>query len=217
MTDFRLLTLSTLTSLEPAGPLPAWLVAANPSEDQIADLGWSGRTGQGYWPIIVADDPAFDSNTHRLSDPVEGKPSRKTSSITVNRKVIALTADELAVRNAARQADLLAYVGTARYAREMAGVAAPGGFRIATDDRSKLLLAGSRIKAEADPTYSTKWKVSPTDRVDVPASQIIAMSDAVLAFVDACFDADAAACAAILAGTITTRAEVDAFIAHALP
>lgn len=99
MTDYRLLNLSTLTPLEPAGPLPAWLVAANPSEAQIADLGWSGRTGQGYFRIIVADDPAFDPDTHRLSDPVEGKPDPDTKTIPAVREVVALTAEEIATRN----------------------------------------------------------------------------------------------------------------------
>jgi len=99
MTDYRLLTLSTLTPLESAGPLPAWLVAANPSEDQITDLGWSGRTGQGYFPIIVADAPAFDPDTHRLSDPVEGEPDPKTKTIPAVREVVTLTADEIAARN----------------------------------------------------------------------------------------------------------------------
>lgn len=96
---YRLLTLSTLTPLEPAGPLPAWLVAANPSDAQIADLGWSGRRDQGYWPIIVANDPPFDPDTHRLSDPVEGKPDAKTKTIPAVREVVALTADEIAARN----------------------------------------------------------------------------------------------------------------------
>lgn len=99
MTDYRLLTLSTLTPLDPAGPLPAWLVAANPSDAQIDDLGWSGRTGQGYFRIVVADDPPFDPNTQRLSDPVEGDPDPKSKTIPAVREVVALTADEIAARN----------------------------------------------------------------------------------------------------------------------
>lgn len=129
--NYRLLTLSTLTPLEPAGPLPAWLVAANPSEAQIADLGWSGRTGQGYWPVIVADDPPFEPDTQRLSDPVESKPDAKTKTIPAVREVVALTAEEIAARNpvpeiisarqffqqlardgACTQAEALAYVQT---------------------------------------------------------------------------------------------------------
>jgi len=97
--NYRLLTLSKLTPLEPAGPLPAWLVAANPSEDQITDLGWSGRTGQSYFRIAIADDPPFDPDTHRLSDPVEGKPDPDTKTIPAVREVVALTADEIAARN----------------------------------------------------------------------------------------------------------------------
>jgi len=212
---YQHILLATLDFMGPPGPV-APEVASWPDEALRNLDGTDERFGlqdTAFWPLVLTS-PAFEPATETLTDEIVGRVADRTAfRVTATRGKRLLTAAELA----ARRAELLAYVGEARYAREMAGVTVPGGFRVATDDRSKLLLAGSRIKAEADPTYSTKWKVSPTDRVEVPASQIIAMSDAVLAFVDACFDADDAACAAILAGTITTRAEVDAFIAHALP
>lgn len=104
---------------------------------------------------------------------------------------------------------LYAYAANVRYEREIGGITL-AGMSVATDDRSKLLLAGARIKAEADPSYTTRWKVSNTDRVDIPAAQIVAMSDAVLAWVDRTFDAYDKVANLIAAGTVRTPAEIDA-------
>jgi len=43
------------------------------------------------------------------------------------------------------------------------------------------------------------------------ASQIVAISDAVLAHVDACFSAESSVLTAIDSGTIATMADIDAF------
>lgn len=106
-------------------------------------------------------------------------------------------------------AGLYGYAANVRYEREVGGIAV-GGMLLATDDRSKLLLAGARIKAEADPAYTTRWKVSNTERVDIPAAQIVAMSDAVLAWVDRTFDAYDKVADLIAAGTARTPAAIDA-------
>lgn len=67
------------------------------------------------------------------------------------------------------------------------------GQRIATDDRSKTLLAGARAAAETalatGQAYQINWKGS-TGWVVLSAAEIIAMSDAVRAFVQSCFDTE---------------------------
>ncbi|GJD53427.1 hypothetical protein OPKNFCMD_6202 [Methylobacterium crusticola] len=95
---------------------------------------------------------------------------------------------------------------------EQGGVAVPavGGLRIATDDRSKTLVLGARMAALADPGFTTTWFALDGSRHALRAPEVVAISDAVLAHVAACFAARAAVEAAIEAGTVTTSAEVAA-------
>ena len=72
-----------------------------------------------------------------------------------------------------------------RYSIEIGGVYA-GGVTIATDDRSKSLLTGARVRAEADNTRTFKWK-GVDGFVELTAAQIIAISDIVAEFVEHCF------------------------------
>ncbi|MTW19462.1 DUF4376 domain-containing protein [Rhodoplanes serenus] len=108
--------------------------------------------------------------------------------------------------------DLAAYAADARWRRETGGIVV-GGIPIATDDRSKLLIAGARIHAEVDPAWSTVWTTADGVRHPVTAAQVIAISAAVLAHVDAAFRLYDEVVAAIDAGTITTPAEIDAAFA----
>jgi hypothetical protein len=109
-------------------------------------------------------------------------------------------------------ADLAGYAADIRWRKEVGGIVV-GGVPVATDDRSKLLIAGARIKADANPEFTTKWK-SDSGFVLIDAATIIAISDAVLAHVDSCFDTENEVMAAIDAGTITTREQIDAALAE---
>jgi hypothetical protein len=110
--------------------------------------------------------------------------------------------------------DLVDYAADARWRREVGGIVV-GGITIATDDRSKLLIAGARTHAEADPAWSTVWTAADGVRHPVSAAQVIAISAAVLGHVDAAFRLYDEVVAAIDAGTITTPAEIDAAFAVA--
>lgn len=105
--------------------------------------------------------------------------------------------------------DLYAYAADKRWRIETGGITV-GGVPVATDDRSKTMIMGARIKADADPNYTVGWKTE-AGFVTLNATQIVAISDAVLAHVDACFDAEAAVLAGIDAGNIATIAAIDAF------
>ncbi|WP_269929939.1 DUF4376 domain-containing protein [Aminobacter sp. HY435] len=85
-----------------------------------------------------------------------------------------------------RAAKLVA-LAAKRWAVETGGIVV-GGFPIYTDDRSKLMVTGARIKADADPAFTTKWVAADGTRTAVDATTIIAISDAMLGHVDACFD-----------------------------
>lgn len=72
------------------------------------------------------------------------------------------------------------------------------------------MIMGARIKADADPDYSVGWKTD-AGFVRLTAEQIVGISGAVLAHVDACFAAEADAFAGIGVGAIETIADIDAF------
>lgn len=113
--------------------------------------------------------------------------------------------------SAARQPlpmDLGEYASSKRWRVETGGITV-AGVPVATDDRSKTMIMGARIKADADEGYSVGWKGADGSFVTLAAPQIIAISDAVLAHVDACFLAEAAVAAAIADGDITTTQQVD--------
>lgn len=105
--------------------------------------------------------------------------------------------------------DLAAYTAARRWQKEVGGISV-AGVAVATDDRSKMMIMGARLKAAADPGFSTGWKIAGGGFVRLGAAELIAISDAVLAHVDACFAIEAALLSAIAAGTITTTAGIDA-------
>ncbi|BBF92351.1 DUF4376 domain-containing protein [Blastochloris tepida] len=104
--------------------------------------------------------------------------------------------------------DLVAYAEDAKWRKETGGIAV-AGIQVATDDRSKLMIAGARIKAAADPAWTTQWHIGGGVLVPLTAPEVIAISDAVLAHVDKCFAIFGSVVAAIAAGTVTTTAEID--------
>ena len=109
----------------------------------------------------------------------------------------------------ATKARLLAFAADKRWRVETGGITV-GGVPLSTDDRSKLMITGARIKADNDPDFTTPWVAADGSVSTVNAATIIAISDAVLAHVAACFAAYDGIKADIEAGSITTAAEIDA-------
>lgn len=103
--------------------------------------------------------------------------------------------------------DLGAYAAAKRYDAETGGIVV-AGMIVATDDRSKTLLAGARIKADSDVNHTVRFKTG-AGFVTLDAAQIVTVSDAVLEHVQACFDAEGDILAAIGDGTVTTVAQID--------
>lgn len=114
----------------------------------------------------------------------------------------------IAALPAARKSHLIAYASSARYTREIAGITVSGA-KIATDDRSKQMIQGARIAADADSTFTTPWVTADGTIQTMNAAAIIAVSNAVLAHVRACFVTFADVVNSIDAGTITTPLQVD--------
>lgn len=109
---------------------------------------------------------------------------------------------------AARKLALLGYARLRRWQIETGGIVVEG-MPVATDDRSKLMISGARTSADADPDFTTSWDAGAVD-VDLDAEQIIAISDAVRNHVAGVFAKFKTIRAGIEAGTISSKAQVDA-------
>ena len=118
-----------------------------------------------------------------------------------------LDAEILAARSAGP--DLKAYAAAKRWDVENGGISV-GGVPIATDDRSKTMIMGARIKADADAGYTVRWKTAD-GFVTLAASDIVNISDAVLNHIDASFNAEADVFGLIDAGEISTIKEIDEY------
>ncbi|MBA8851177.1 hypothetical protein FHW20_002112 [Ochrobactrum intermedium] len=123
-------------------------------------------------------------------------------------KALMITSE---MRQAEAKAALVAHVAQKRWEKEVGGIEI-NGLTVATDDRSKMMISGARLAAEADPGFTTRWK-SGGVFVTIDAPAVIAISNAVLAHVSACFALEAQVQADIEAGTITTVEQIDAAFA----
>jgi len=111
--------------------------------------------------------------------------------------------------------DLKAYAAFVRYAKEIGGMEV-GGVHVATDETSQAKLTGAYLKASRDATFTTDWKGTDGTFTSLDADSIIALGDAVLAHVAACFAAEKMVAAEIDTGSITTVTQVDAAFAALL-
>jgi hypothetical protein len=115
---------------------------------------------------------------------------------------------------AAPAVDLTSYARSKRWEIENGGITV-AGIPVATDDRSKLMITGGRVAAEADPNWMTVWDGADGESYPIDAAAMIAISAAVQAHVNACFVAFATVKAGIAAEppTVTTTAQIDAAFA----
>lgn len=104
--------------------------------------------------------------------------------------------------------DLLDYSSHKRWEKENGGFDI-GGMHIATDDRSKTMITGARIKADNDPNFTTPWKTPDGAFTRIDAAQIIAISNAMLDHVAACFDTEELVASQITSGNITTFEQIE--------
>lgn len=105
-------------------------------------------------------------------------------------------------------ADLIGYAADCRWRKEIGGIVV-SGVSVATDDRSKQMILGARLAAEADNGFTTPWVGSDGSINTLGAAQVIAISNAVLAHVAGCFATFADLQSDITDGTITTRQQVE--------
>lgn len=109
-------------------------------------------------------------------------------------------------------ADLYAYAAAKRWERETAGIMV-SGLPIASDVASQTKLAGAAQAATAGLLPATVAFKTQAGFIDVTPAQVRGVYAALVAHVQDCYARESQAAAGILAGTITTRAQVDAAFA----
>lgn len=107
---------------------------------------------------------------------------------------------------------LIAYAATKRWLTATGG-ATVGGTPLSTDDMSQAKIAQVKQAFDAGAIASTTFKAADSSFVTVNAAQMTALYNGVVAHVQACYAAEAAAAAAITSGAATTYAHVDALFA----
>ncbi len=98
--------------------------------------------------------------------------------------------------------DWPALIAARRYTAEVAGTTIDG-MPIDTGRDSQGLITGAAVQAIIDPAYSLHWKTS-AGFVELTGQQILGVASAVRAYVQACFNREAALLDAVADGTITT-------------
>lgn len=108
---------------------------------------------------------------------------------------------------------LKTYAAAVRYAKEIAGCTV-GGVTYPSDRDTQAKLTAAALFAQVDNTQTFQWKLADGSFSDeLSAAQMITIAAAVGGYVNSCFAEEAAVVAEIDAGTITTRAQVDAAFA----
>ena len=113
---------------------------------------------------------------------------------------------------AAKREVLTLYAADKRWQKEIGGFEF-NGLHIATDDRSKIMIAGARESAKDNPDFTTPWVTSTGEIALLDAATIIAISDAVGAHVNNVFGIYAQVLPQIIDGTITDQTQIDAAFA----
>lgn len=103
---------------------------------------------------------------------------------------------------------LSAYARDLRWRKEIGGIIV-AGVPVATDDRSKIMIVGARVAAQADPAWQTVWQGADGNAYPINASALIAISDAVHEHVNSTFRTLATVLEAVATEAITTEDEVD--------
>jgi hypothetical protein len=115
---------------------------------------------------------------------VSGRPGRDRYTGGVLREI------EVVKTLGERRSDLIARLATRRWEVETGGVIF-GAIFLATDDRSKLLIANAAARARSNPAYSVRWKMGPGSWVRLDAETLIAAEAAVYTHVQQCFAREA--------------------------
>ncbi|MBB5091741.1 hypothetical protein HNQ68_002282 [Pseudochrobactrum saccharolyticum] len=172
---------------------------------KLATLSEDGKVLAFYDPIINSDNippHAVEITENQWQDLLEDQANKRL----INGNVVDATPPENI------QSALIAYAADKRWQKETGGFEF-NGLHIATDDRSKIMIAGAREAAKANPNFTTPWVTSTGEIAVLDAAAIIAISDAVGAHVNNAFGIYSQVLPQILDGTIIDQAQIDAAFA----
>ncbi|WP_321337772.1 DUF4376 domain-containing protein [Breoghania sp.] len=110
--------------------------------------------------------------------------------------------------------ELIARLASIRFEAETGGVTV-NGMEIMTDRESQAKILAMRIAAKEDAAFAISWKAR-NGWFDLDAGEAVAMADAVLAHVQACFAAENVVTASIENGSITNMDGVGAAFVAAM-
>lgn len=153
-------------------------------------MSYAVRNDGKGWRAVNGPDDIGPDEFYSIEQPV---PPALTLAETVDQK----------------KTDLSSY----RYDKEVGGIIMANGMKVATDDRSKGLIAGARIDIIDDPTILTDFKAE-TGWIQIDAATVILISSAVAAHVRACFAIEkqhSDAIDALAALPATTVADIEAY------
>lgn len=106
-----------------------------------------------------------------------------------------------------RKALLINYAASVRYAKEIGGLTV-NGKRFLSDRETQAKLTAAAVMGQITPTATFQWK-SDDGFVALTAAQVLSVAQAVGGYVQACFAMEGTVVAAISAGTIATKEQVD--------
>ncbi|WP_288476365.1 DUF4376 domain-containing protein [uncultured Pseudomonas sp.] len=145
------------------------------------------------------------------ADPMAGIPERSTPTAPPKVKagtVVVWTGSCWAVTDKAPEppspskTEQLAAIAAKRFTVETGGITVQG-LPIDTSRDSQNLITGAALAADRDPAYSVKWKTA-AGFVELSATQLLALADAVRKHVQACFNREADLAKAVDDGTYQT-------------
>jgi len=167
-------------------------------------------TPRGFLPADLFGEREIDGkpNPKIPAEAVEITHDQWQELLSTNRKVWDGTkvVDRVIATD---QAALIAYAKQKRWEKETGGARA-GDQTIASDDRSKLLLMGARLRADADSSTTEDWDMPDGTTRVLTAPEIVALSDAIAEHVSSVFKVYSATKTKIEAGEITTFEHINA-------
>src|SRR5262249_17451029 len=113
-----------------------------------------------------------------------------------------------------RRDDLKHYAASIRYKKEAGPLTTDlgGGVTVILDTTvaSQSKMSSAAQQAQVNPNFTVNWKQVDGTFVLLNASQILKMNENVRDYIQTCYNTEMDCASQIQAGTITTRAEVDA-------
>lgn len=170
-------------------------------ELRVGVLSDIAAADQGNWRPVV-------ETGHQTADPYA--EVRYISALNVNGSDVQMVWGKVALPEPYVRMRLKEYAAAVRWAKTQGGVTLPGGMVIDTSEASKTKIDQALALLEKGWAMTLNWKTR-NNWLTLDLATMTAIAQAVAAHEQACFDAEQAVTSAIDAGTVSTKAGVDAY------